>query len=1166
MSGHRRPRRREDFQVAIICALPLEYDSAALVFDEFWDGDNDQLGKVSGDYNVYRTGRVGRHNVVLLLLPNMGKVGAASAAANLRSTYTGIKLAVLAGICGGVPNPGSENELLLGDVVISKSVVQYDLGRQYSDQFVRRDTVDDALGRPSKEIRTLIASFETRSDRDRLQRRVDQILQQIQQKTAGGDGDHDLYQRPSASEDLLFEPGYIHRHRDDRACGCSEAGACKVARDTSCEKLRCDKGHLVSRKRLKNRQDRPGDASTAHGTRVFVGRVGSGDTVMKSGLDRDRIAAEHGLVAFEMEGAGVWDEIPCIIVKAVCDYADSHKNKNWQDFAAARAASTTKALLEQYAQTDSPTDIPAWFHVPYNENPDFVGRSKVLDQVKKLFGHGQHPSPTPKPRSRVAIYGLGGIGKTQIALAYAYWIKEVCPDMSVFWVHASSMERFRQAYSSIALVCDIPGRDDPKKDVLSLVKTWLEEKGRGRWLMVIDNADDTQAFFPSQSTGQAAQSQHGIGRYIPECSHGSILITTRNKQTGSRLVRGKSLIEVGEMSNSEARELLHTILDDDVISSEEASGLSDRLENLPLALSQAASFVQENSISIGEYIKLMDENDDSLVERLSEPFEAAGRDSETPHALTTTWIISFNQIQRQHALAGEVLSLVSLFDRQAIPKKFVADYYQERREAESETGVAELGTSVAAEVTKTLGVLKAFCFLSEAKDDTVDMHRLVQLVTRKWLANQDRLAGFAEHALKTVANAYPYGRYENRVLCQDYLPHAYAVLKNKRTDSRDGDIAKASLLHRMAGYFLYRGQWIESEDGGIQATNLRTELLGEDHPDTLSSVSNLATTYWNQGRWKEAEELDVQVIETRKRVLGEEHSDTLTSIANLAATYWTQGRWKEAEKLDLEVMEIRLKALGEEDPETLSSMANLAATYWKLGRRKEAEELELRVIEIRKRVIGEEHPSTLNSMSNLAAIYWRLGRWKESEALDMRVMETRKRVLGEEHPDVLSSMTGLSASYRSQGRWKEAEELAIRVVETTRRVFTEEHPDTINSIANLAATYWKQGRLDEAEEMNARVMESRKRVLGEEHPDTLTAMVNLAYIWKELGRLEDAMQLLRDGVRLRQQRLGLDHPETVSSLSTLTSWETEQKRESREELKEEPMKELEEWEDEWEKI
>ncbi|KAJ7443166.1 P-loop containing nucleoside triphosphate hydrolase protein [Mycena galericulata] len=189
-------------------------------------------------------------------------------------------------------------------------------------------------------------------------------------------------------------------------------------------------------------------------------------------------------------------------------------------------------------------------------------------------------------------------------------------------------------------------------------------------------------------------------------------------------------------------------------------------------------------------------------------------------------------------------------------------------------------------------------------------------------------------------------------------------------------------------------------------------MLGEEHPDTLMSMANLAATYRNLGRWIDAQALEVLVMEKRKCLLGEEHPDTLTSMANLAATYWNLGRWNNAEALEEVVMEKRKCLLGEEHPDTLLSMANLAATYRDLGRWNDAVTLEVVVMEKSICLLGEEHPHTLTSVANLAATYRNLGRWNDAEVLDVVVIEKSKSVLGEEHPDMLTCITNFSAMYR----------------------------------------------------------------------------------------------------------------------------------------------------------
>ncbi|KAB5513496.1 hypothetical protein GE09DRAFT_1179745 [Coniochaeta sp. 2T2.1] len=692
--------------------------------------------------------------------------------------------------------------------------------------------------------------------------------------------------------------------------------------------------------------------------------------------------------------------------------------------------------MARFAAADDPGFVALVAHsdrivlVPYTSNPDFVGRSGILGQLEDELGHGLgQATGTSQPRR--SLYGLGGIGKTQIALAYAYWLQQTRSEVSVFWVHASSAERFRQAYASIAEECEIPGHDDPKVDVLSLVKRWLEGKDRGRWLMVIDNADDTQVFF-GRRAGPATADTSGlegkVGSYIPECAHGSVLVTTRNKEIGSRLANGKRPIEVGQMDEDESDQLLRAKLDDEELDRDELLVLSSRLEYLPLAL-------------------LLGQSDHRLVDLLSEEFETAGRDSETSRAVTETWVLSFEQIQRQNGFAGKLLSLMSLLDRQAIPFAFLSRYSEQQQDQEPRGRI---------QLTKALGVLKAFSFVTEDKERGFDMHKLVQLVTRKWLANRGTMHLFATQAISTVSHVYPNGSHENRDICGAYLAHVYAVLKLEGTGSRDEGLAKASLLHCAAGYFHYHGQWKAADDFLVQARKVRRELLGEEHPSTLTSMGNLASTYREQGRWKEAESLQAEDLDICSRVLGEEHPDTLTSMGNLALTCSNQGRWNEAESLGVQVMDARKRVLGEEHPLTLISMGNLALTYSGQGRWKEAESLGLQVTEAWKRVLGEEHPSTLTSMGNLASTYREQGRWKEAESLGVRVMETSKRVRGEEHPYTLISMANLASTMANlaltchiQGRADRSLRLMEQCVQLQRRVLGLDHPHTMSNSSTL---------------------------------------------------------------------------------------------------------------------
>jgi nucleoside phosphorylase len=309
----RRPANRDQFEIAIICALPLEADAVEILFDHHWDDAGPSYDKTAGDTNAYSTGAIGRHNVVLAHMPGMGKASAAAVAVNCRNSFPNIRLALVVGVCGVVPFSLSAEERVLGDVIISDGVIQYDFGRQYPEGFSRKDTLLDSLGRPNTEIRSLMSKLRGFRHKKKLQDRMVYYLAEIQKEPA-------LYaDYPGASYDKLFEAKYRHIN-DEQPCD-----------DCGCN------GPVEPRRRLEHGNPEPA---------VHFGLIASGDTVLKSGEDRDRHAQQAEVIGFEMESAGVWDNFPCIVIKGACDYADSHKSKTWQRYAAATAAACMKAFLD----------------------------------------------------------------------------------------------------------------------------------------------------------------------------------------------------------------------------------------------------------------------------------------------------------------------------------------------------------------------------------------------------------------------------------------------------------------------------------------------------------------------------------------------------------------------------------------------------------------------------------------------------------------------------------------------------------------------------------------------------------------------------------------------------------------------------------------------------
>jgi Flp pilus assembly protein TadD/nucleoside phosphorylase len=1109
-----RPSRREDFEIAIICALPLEYDAVSLLFDKFWDEDGDQYGKVAGDLNSYTPGRIGKHNIVLALLHRMGRASAAGAAAIMRASYSGLRLVFLVGICGGVPQAG-DDEILLGDVVISKTIVPYDFGRQYPDKFIRKDTVEGNLGMPNREIRNLLLMFETDRGRDQLRQSTADFLRQLQ-ANAGQANRQGKYKYPGTVDDKLFEPSYRHKHRVSPRCICNECHGrfdpvCDEALGSSCDNLGCDEQHLVTRERLETKRRLERDKSDeAQEPAIYIGSVASGDTVMKSGEDRDRIAKEEIIIAFEMEGAGVWEEVPCIVVKGVCDYADCHKNKRWQNFAAATAASATKAILERYIQMDMPRErfvekVPQchWV-VPFGRNKDFVGRESVLAQLLEMIP----PSADEKNCQRTAIEGLGGVGKTQIALEAAFRVQGEHPDCGVFWVPAVDAATFENAYREIGRQLKIEGIDKDEADVKSLVKTALSQSA-DNWLLIIDNADDVKLLFGT--TGATP-----LCDYLPFSHKGSILFTTRNHEAVVKLdIPLRSIVDLAEMSRPEAVDLLQKNLAAHQISdTQSTASLLDFLANLPLAIKQASAYMAKTGIGVTKYLNYCRLSDEHLIKLLSKDFEDCARYKSIQNPVATTWLISFSHITRDNQLAAKYLRFMSFLAEKEISKSLLPPCDNEL------------------ETYEAIGTLRAYAFITErAGQESYDIHRLVQLAMRNWLVEKGELKVFVTSVTQRLDEVFPFPKHENRVVWMRYLPHALTALGFR--DSSTDEVAKSSLLFNVAESNFILGKYQDAEELYQQALELQVKVLGAEHPSILASMNNLALVLRSQGRYEEAETIHRQTLELTTKVLGAEHPSTLASMNNLALVFGSQWKYEHAETIHRQSLELKTKVLGAEHPDTLASINNLALILRSQGKYEEAETMHRQELQLMTKVLGAEHPSTLASMNNLAALLDSQGKYVEAETMHRQELQLMTMVLGADHPSTLGSMNNLAAVLGSRGKYEEAETIHRQTLELKTKVLGAEHPDTFASMNNLAVALYSQGKYEEAETINRQTLELKMKVLGAEHPCTLHSMNNLAIVLGSQGKNREAETLIRQELQLRTKVFGAEHPSILGRMNNL---------------------------------
>jgi tetratricopeptide (TPR) repeat protein len=538
---------------------------------------------------------------------------------------------------------------------------------------------------------------------------------------------------------------------------------------------------------------------------------------------------------------------------------------------------------------------------------------------------------------------------------------------------------------------------------------------------------------------------------------------------------GQNIINVHPMGEEDARALLRKKLPDDRSSEEDCIGLVQALEQLPLAITQAAAYISNKylTMTISKYLKFF-QKEENQARLLQDDMGDLRRDSSIPSSVLATWQISFNQIKNDSSRASELLSLMCVLDRQGIPEFLLNDHDS-------------------LDFQDDLGVLTGFSFITIEADHSFGMHRLVQLATRKWLELQHSEKEWQEKALELLAEKFPPGEYKYWEICQKLLPHAQAVIRyNFSTETYL--LRRARLLQKLARYNSACGRYSISYTRCKEALDIYEVALRPEHSDLLASINDIGEVLWYQGKYKEAEEMLRRALEGREKALGEEDVDTLTSVDSLALVLRARGKYEEAEKMLRRALEKKEKALGKENVDTLTSASHLALMLQDQEKYEEAEKMDRRALAGRERILGVEHPNTLISVNNLAVVLQKQGKYEEAEEMNRRVLVGSERVLGVEHPYTLISVDNLALALQDQGKYEEAEEMNRRALVGSERVLGVKHPYTLDSLNDLAVVLQKQGKYEEAEEMNRRALVKNEKILGVEHPKTLISVNDLAVV------------------------------------------------------------------------
>ncbi|MFQ4139848.1 tetratricopeptide repeat protein [Nodosilinea sp. PGN35] len=742
--------------------------------------------------------------------------------------------------------------------------------------------------------------------------------------------------------------------------------------------------------------------------------------------------------------------------------------------------------------------------VPYGRNPYFTGRDEVLATLYRQLRDRQ----TAAIAQTQAISGLGGIGKTQTAVEYAYRYRD--DYRYVFWVGADTELELTSGYVAIAQHLNLPLKNAENQDeTVQSVRVWLgREEG---WLLIFDNADQpelVQPFLPREIKGHILVTSRaqdfqdlGIVRAIametltPEDAVAFLLTRTgRINPVGANGIRpmqgikpitdlpsGRNPIVTGSGQSHGIAPTEYTA----------ATDLAAELGYLPLALEQAAAYIVTNRVSFADYLNSY------RKQRLKRLEKAKPKLGHYPDSVATTWALNLKEVQKDAPAAAALLNYCAFLHPDAIPFNLFTQ------------GAAELGEPLATALADAadepldlydlLNPLGRYSLIRvEPENQSFSLHRLVQEVIRAELGD-DGCKNWVEPLFRAMGQLMPSKDKDSTY--QDWPTIAPLVnhvrdLAHYCQQKKAASIAAANIFHVAGTYLLERGRYVLAKPLLQQALELRKSLLGRESKDVATSLNGLARTHELQGRYSEAAPLFQEALAMRKRLLGEKHPDVAISLNNLAALYVSQGRYSEADPLYQEALAMWKRLLGDEHANIATSLNNLAHLYNSQGRTSEAEILYEKALTMRKRLLGNEHPDVAQSLNNLAFLYTSQRRYREAEPFYQEALSMRKLLLGDKHPDVAQSLSNLAALYCNQGRYSTAEPYLKKALRLLHQLLGNEHPNVGRVTDNFGLLYAAQGRTEEARSLYQQALAILEPKLGAEHPWTVRCRENLAKVEK----------------------------------------------------------------------
>ena len=677
----------------------------------------------------------------------------------------------------------------------------------------------------------------------------------------------------------------------------------------------------------------------------------------------------------------------------------------------------------------------------------------------------------------------------------------------MFWLHASSAARLEQSIRNTLEQLQEPGTSDPQHNVFQLFRALLLDRKQERtWMIILDNADDeTFLLQPPGVSSPHSQGNHGqsqqVGNlercidYLPYCEYGILLVTSRSKTAALQIVPPNDIIVIGPMDQTHGIALLQQKPGQSNIdyTHDELSQLAMELDSMPLAMAQAAAYIRERTprCSVKQYLDKLT-SVQTRLDILGQQTQDLRRDRDAQNCILKTWHITFEHIRQRKSSAADLLSLMSFFDRNAIPesllhmrnldqsdpdppahfgvrlslREFISRHpipwlrsrkkrHQQQPDPsfdpEAHSGVNDrLGTltnrppnELTPNFDDEIQILRDYSLVTViAGSPSFGMHRLVQLATQDWLRANGSFERCGGQFMINLDEAFPMGELEDQAICQPPFPHVFAAMKLKLQD-RKSISRQASSLARGAKHAQFMGAYTASQKMSEQAFENRAELLRPEDKDTISAMLGLGVTYFNVRQYEKAESVLVETLNRAARVLREDHDTTLHAMLTLAFAYSQSGNLVEAETMQLKILPRMRKKYGEEHDTTIRVMGYLASTVSKRGRHSEAEDLAKRAVAITRKLHPGRSLEALDPLKCQAMVCFEAGHYEDAGRLFDEVVLRSSALYGGDHPGVLTNIHWLSRTMYELGRRRSAFDLLRECAEKSERKLGPHDPATV---------------------------------------------------------------------------------------------------------------------------